>query len=166
MLLSERYMPDQVTQVDFLLEEDGWVAPAVSYTLQRQSQDLDGISDHPVFAAEKIKIGAPRKMSGTTHTTNFRYPALGFGFDLAAKAQLMDTDAPFRSQLYAKFLGRLQLTDHFNIWSRYEQDIHNDLSTDRPPDSPHLPNVRTLVNRYLVEGESGLELLYAEYKKV
>jgi hypothetical protein len=57
------------------------------------------------------------------------------------------------------------LTDHFNIWSRYEQDIHNDFSTDRPPDSPHLPNVRTLVNRYLVEGESGLELLYAEYKK-
>ena len=77
----------------------------------------------------------------------------------------MDPDAPFRSQLYAKFLGRLQLTDHFNIWSRYEQDIHNDFSTDRPPDSPHLPNVRTLVNRYLVEGESGLELLYAEYKK-
>ena len=78
MLLSERYMPDQVTQVDFLLEEDGWVAPAVSYTLQRPSQHLDGISDHRVFAAEKIKIGAPRKMSGTTHTTNFRYPALGF----------------------------------------------------------------------------------------
>jgi hypothetical protein len=165
MLLSERYMPDQVTQVDFLLEEDGWVAPAVSYILQRPSQHLDVISDHPVFAAEKIKIGAPRKMSGTTHTTNFRYPALGFGFDLAAKAQLMDPDAPFRSQLYAKFLGRLQLTDRFNIWSRYEQDIHNDFSTDRPLDSPHLPNVRTLVNRYLVEGESGLELLYAEYKK-
>jgi hypothetical protein len=165
MLLSERYMPDQVTQVDFLLEEDGWVAPTVSYTLQRQSQHLDVISDHRVFAAEKVKIRVPRKMSGTTHTTNFRYPALGFGFDLAAKAQLMDPDAPFRSQLYAKFLGRLQLTDHFNIWSRYEQDIHNDFSTDRPPDSPHLPNVRTLVNRYLVEGESGLELLYAEYKK-
>jgi hypothetical protein len=165
MLLSERYMPNQVTQVDFLLEEGGWVAPTVSYTLQRQSQDLDGINTREVFAADNIKIRSPRKMSRATHNTNFRYPALGFGFDLAGKTQLMDPDAPFRSQLYAKFSGRLQLTDHFNIWSRYEQNIHNDFSTDRPPDSPHLPNVRTLVNRYLVEGSSGLELLYAEYKK-
>jgi hypothetical protein len=85
MLLSERYMPNQVTQVDFLLEEGGWVAPTVSYTLQRQSQDLEGINRREVFAADKIKISAPRKMSRTTHTTNFRYPELGFGFDLAAK---------------------------------------------------------------------------------
>ncbi len=165
MLLSERYMPNQVARVDFLLEEDGWVGPTISYTLQRHSQHDEEINNRGVLAAEKIKILAPRKISRPTHTTNFQYPALGFGFDLAAKTQLMDPDAPFRSQLYAKLSGRLQLTGQFNIWARYEQDIHNDFSTDRQPDSPHLPNVRTLVNRYLVEGESGLELLYAEYKK-
>lgn len=165
MLLSERYMPNQVARVDFLLEEDGWVGPTISYTLQRNSQHNGEIDNRRAFAAEKIKILAPRKISRPTHTTNFQYPALGFGFDLAAKTQLMDPDAPFRSRLYAKLSGRLQLTGHFNIWARYEQDIHSDFSTDRQPDSPHLPNVRTLVNRYLVEGESGLELLYAEYKK-
>ena len=162
MLLSERYMPNQVARVDFLLEEDGWVGPTISYTLQRHSQHDEEINNRGVLAAEKIKILAPRKISRPIHTTNFQYPALGFGFDLAAKTQLMDPDAPFRSQLYAKLSGRLQLTGQFNIWARYEQDIHNDFSTDRQPDSPHLPNVRTLVNRYLVEGESGLELLYAE----
>jgi hypothetical protein len=144
------------------LEEDGWVGPTISYTLQRHSQHDEEINNRGVLAAEKIKILAPRKISRPIHTTNFQYPALGFGFDLAAKTQLMDPDAPFRSQLYAKLSGRLQLTGQFNIWARYEQDIHNDFSTDRQPDSPHLPNVRTLVNRYLVEGESGLELLYAE----
>lgn len=165
MLLSERYMPNQVARVDFLLEEDKWVGPTISYTLQRHLQHDGEINNRGVFATEKIKILAPRKISRPTHTTNFQYPALGFGFDLAAKTQLMDPDAPFRSQLYAKLSGRLQLTGQFNIWARYEQDIHNDFSTDRQPDSPHLPNVRTLVNRYLVEGESGLELLYAKYKK-
>jgi hypothetical protein len=74
----------------------------------------------------------------------------------------MDPDAPFRGQLYAKVSCRLKSTNRFNIWSRCEQDIYNDFPIDRPPDSPHLPNVRTLMNRYLGEGASGLERLYAK----
>jgi hypothetical protein len=158
-------MPDHVGRVDFLLEDDGWVAPTVSYTLQRGSQRENEITSLAAFAAEKIKILQPRQIPRASHATNFQYPALGFGFDLAAKTQLMDPDAPLRGQLYAKLSGRLQLTDHFNVWMRYEQNLYNDFSTERPPDSPHLPNVRTLVNQYLVHGESGIEQFYAEYKK-
>lgn len=165
MRLSERYMPDHITQVDILLEDDGWVGPSVSYALQRKLQYKAIIARGHYSAADKIRILAPREMSDATNSTNYKYPGLGFGFDLAAKTQLMDPDAPLRGQFYAKLSGRLQLSEHFNVWMRYEQNIYNDFSTDRPPDSPHLPNVRTLVNRYLVEGESGIEHLYAEYKK-
>lgn len=165
MLLSERYMPKQITHVDILLEDSGWLAPTIGYTLQRESQHHTARYAPRFLAAEKIKILPPREMPQPTHTTNFQYPALSFGLDLAAKTQLMDPDAPFRSQLYGKFSSRLQLSAHWNIWARYEQNIYNDFSTDRPPDSPHLPNVRTQVNRYLVEGESGLERLYVDYKK-
>jgi hypothetical protein len=164
MSLSERYLPARVSSVDFLLEEDGWVGPTVNYSLQRDSEVAAERAGVVVAASDKIKILAPRTLPDPNRRTDFSYPSLGFGADLAAKVQLMDPDDPARSQVYAKLTGRLQTSDHFNIWLRYEQNIYNDFNTDRPPGSV-LPNVRTLVNRYLVEGESGIEQLYAEYKK-
>ena len=76
----------------------------------------------------------------------------------------MDPDDPARAQLYVKLTGRMQASDHMNIWMRYEQNLYNEFSDSRGSDSPALPNVRTLINRYLVEGESGLEQFYAEYQ--
>ena len=76
----------------------------------------------------------------------------------------MDPDDPARKQVYAKLTGRLQLSNHTNLWMRYEQNLYNDFTTKRGSDS-RLPNVRTQVARYLVDGESGIEQLYAEHKR-
>ena len=76
----------------------------------------------------------------------------------------MDPDDPARKQVYAKLTGRLQLSNRTNLWMRYEQNIYHDFTTNRPPSS-RLPNVRTQVARYLVQGQSGIEQLYLEHKK-
>ena len=76
----------------------------------------------------------------------------------------MDPDDPARKQIFAKLTGRLQLSDHVNLWGRYEQNLYNDFSTARGSNSV-LPNVRTLVNQYLVNGDSGIEQLYIEDKR-
>lgn len=162
VLLSEYLMPEDVSSVDILLEEDGLNGPTINYTLQREAVEVE--SFRGVSAADPIKILAPRVLFEPSNTTDYGRPSLSFGLDLAAKVQLMDPDDPARKQVYAKLTGRLQLSDHWNVWMRYEQNLYNDFSMTRASNS-RLPKVRTDVNRYLVEGASGIEQFYAEYRK-
>ena len=163
MSLSELYMPRYVSNVDLILEENGISGPTVSYRLQRGRPESDA-SQNNGRSGEAITILPPRKITKPTNVTDFGYPSLGFGVDLAAKVQLMDPDDPARKQVYAKLTGRLQLTDHINVWARYEQNVVNDFTTARGSNSV-LPNVRTSVNEYLVNGESGIEQLYIDDKR-
>jgi hypothetical protein len=160
MSLSELYTPRHVSSVDFILQENGFIGPTLNYSLQRDDSSKTDLDD----AFDQIKILAPRRIEKPTNRTDFGYPSLGFGLDLAAKVQLMDPEDPARKQIFAKLTGRLQLSDHVNLWGRYEQNLYNDFSTARGSDSV-LPKVKTLVNQYLVNGASGIEQLYIEDKR-
>ena len=160
MSLSELYTPRHVSSVDLILQENGFIGPTVNYSLQRDDSSKTDLDD----AFDQIKILAPRRIEKPTNRTDFGYPSLGFGLDLAAKVQLMDPDDPARKQIFAKLTGRLQLSDHVNLWGRYEQNLYNDFSTVRGSNSA-MPTVRTLVNQYLVNGASGIEQLYIEDKR-
>lgn len=161
-LLSEVLLPKHVSSVDILLQEEGLVGPTINYELKRNLAPATAAGRQRL--TDDVKVLAPRKLTQPTNRTDYGYPSLGFGVDLAARVQLMDPDDPSRKQVYAKLTGRLQLSDHFSVWMRYEQDIYNDFSTARPSNS-RLPRVRTSINNYLVDGESGIEQLYGEYKK-
>jgi len=165
MSLSEVLMPPEVKEVDILLEEEGLVGPAVNYRLQRDMARRSVKRTSAGRPGDHISLEPPRPLADPSNRTDFRFPSVGIGLDLAAKFQIMDPDNPARGQLYAKLTGRLQLSDHFNVWAQYDQNIYNDFSTARPPGSPVLPNVRTRINSYLVEGESGIEKLFAEYRR-
>jgi hypothetical protein len=164
MSIAERNLPDRVTSLDILLEENGLIGPTVAYRLQRDDYFDSTARLSLRDAYEHIKILEPRKLDKPTNKTSYDYPNYSFGVDLAAKTQLMDPDDPARAQLYVKLTGRMQASDHLNIWMRYEQNLYSEMSDSRGSDSPALPNVRTLINRYLVEGDSGIEQLYAEYQ--
>ena len=161
-VLSELLLPKHVSSVDILLQEEGLVGPTINYEFKRNLAPARATGKQR--SSDYVKVLAPRTLAQPTNMTDYGYPSLGFGVDLAARVQLMDPDDPARKQVYAKLTGRLQLSDHFNVWMRYEQDIYNDFSTARRSNS-RLQKVRTLINNYLVNGESGLEQLYGEYKK-
>jgi len=161
-LLSEYLMPEGVSSIDILLEEEGLNGPTINYTLQREAPNAES-SDRGA-AGDALTILAPRELFEPTNITDYGFPSLAFGIDLGAKVQLMDPDDPARKQVYAKLSGRLQLSDHWNVWMRYEQNLYNDFSAARVSDS-RLARVRTDVNRYLVEGESGIDQLYIEFRK-
>ena len=78
------------------------------------------------FASEGdlIKILEPRQIRQPTNVTNYSYPSLGLGVDIAARVQLMDPEDPAHcKQLFAKLTGRLRLSEHVNLWARYEQNF-------------------------------------------
>lgn len=161
-LLSANLLPATVNGVDLLLEEGGLKGPTISYTLLNGGDIRSAQGDKDILSS--LQILAPRELLNPTNTTDYGYPSVGFGLDLGARVQLMDPDDPARKQIYAKLTTRLQLSNHTNVWLRYEQDLYNDFSLKRGANS-RLPNVRTQVNRYLVDGESGVEQLYVEHKR-
>ena len=171
LLLAETHLPTRVSSLDVLLRENGYIAPTLEYRLRRINADtrqLNGLSFSSRSAAEevasRIRVLEGRSASNPSNATNYGYPKLDFGADLATRVQLMDPDAPLAGQIYAKLSARASLADNVDIWAVYGQDIYNDFSTDRVSNS-RIQRVRSDVNRYLVEGQSGLDQLYVEYRK-
>ena len=171
LLLAEIHLPARVSSLDLLLRENGYIAPTLEYRLKRLTSDsrqLNGLGNRSRSAAEegasRIHILEGRTIVKPSNTTDYGYPKLNFGADLATRVQLMDPDAPLRGQIYAKLSARASLTDNLDVWGVYAQDIYNDFTTDRVSNS-RIQRVRSDINRYLTEGQSGIDQLYVEYHK-
>ena len=75
----------------------------------------------------------------------------------------MDPEDPARKQIYLKLSGRLQLNENLDLWGRFSQDIYNDFSDSRESNSL-IRKVRSDINKYLTQGESGVDQLFLEYR--
>ena len=169
--LAEAHLPARVSSLDVLLRENGYIAPTLEYRLKRFTSDagqLNKLSDRSRSLAEesssRLHILEGRTDPKPSNATNYGFPKVNFGGDLATRVQLMDPDAPLAGQIYAKLSARASLANNLDIWAVYGQDIYNEFSTDRVSNS-RIQRVRSDVNRYLVEGQSGLDQLYVEYRK-
>lgn len=165
LTLSEIHLPEQFNQVDLLLREGELRAPTVTYV--RKPRGQGGILSRQqaqILKPKGIKIQPPRELVRPTHKTNFGYPKLALGADIAMRVQLMDPNEPLKHQLYVKGTARLALTDTNNVWSSFSVDLSNDFNTRRPSDSV-LPRVRSEINRYLTDGKTGIDTLYFEHKR-
>ena len=169
--LAEVHFPARVSTLDVLLRENGYTAPTLGYRLKRTTTDLRQLNNLSGRSRSLAEESSPRLhiLEGRfdpkpSNATDYGYPKVSFGADLATRMQLMDPDAPLAGQIYAKLSARVSLADNLDIWAGYGQDIYNDFSTDRVSNS-RIQKVRSDVNRYLVEGQSGLDQLYVEYRK-
>ena len=99
MSLSEVLMPPRVKEVDILLEEEGLVGPAVNYRLQRDMARRSVKRTSAGRPGDHITLEPPRPLTDPSNLTDFRFPSMGIGLDLAAKFQIMDPDNPARGQL-------------------------------------------------------------------
>ena len=169
--LAEAHLPARVSSLDITLRENGYIGPTLEYRLNRITADPSSNfltkpriinSGNTEVDTSRINILEGRTPATPSNKTNYGYPKVTFGADLATRVQLMDPDAPLRGQVYAKLSARASLAANLDVWSVYAQDIYNDFSTDRESNS-RIQRVRSDVNRYLTEGQSGIEQLYAEY---
>ena len=163
--LSEVHLPHQFNQIDVLLREGEFFAPTVSYIRKPQGQSkLQFELPNGGFKGQELKVLPPRKLLRPSHKTDFGYPKLAVGADLAIRVQLMDPDEPAKHQLYVKATARLALSDVTNIWSAYSLNVSNDFNTSRASDSV-LPRVRSEISQYLTQGKTGIDTLFFEHKR-
>ena len=164
--LTEIHLPPEFKAIRVQTIDDNMNGDAVS--LLRSGDAL--VTSQPNqsralnYQDKLISILPGSKQSRPAHRTDFGYPKLALGADLALRVQLMDPNEPLKHQLYVKGTGRLALSEALNIWSAVTINVSNDFNTKRPSDSV-LPRVRSEINQYLTEGENGIDSLFAEYRQ-
>ena len=167
-LLTEIHLPDDLKSITVETLEDNLMGGAVRYQRvnveKRRSGTATPLRSNQEFKAAAIEILPGSKPLRPTHRTDFGYPKLALGADLALRIQLMDPNEPLKHQLYVQGTGRLALSEALNIWSAVTLDVSNDFNTKRPSDSV-LPRVRSEVNQYLTRGENGIDSLFIEHRQ-
>ena len=163
LLLTELHLPKSYHYVNLLVSEQELPAATVRY----QRQIANDLSSEMAGQTRngRISILPPSRASRPSYQTDFGYPHLRLGADLSMRVQLMDPNEPLKHQLYIRGTGGLELARNLNLWSSYTLDLTNDFNTKRPSDSV-LPRVRSEINRYLTEGENGIDSFYLEYKEL
>lgn len=165
--IAEVHLPRKIKSVEVALREEDHLASTVRYERQ-QASDAKSKIRTPLRGqytgrSEALEILPNKRIGSPSNLTAYQYPFVNFGADLSTRMQLMDPDAPLAKQLYAKLSARFSIAPHLNLWGVYGQDIYNDFTTDRASNSL-IQKVRSDVNRYLTEGESGLDQLFLEYR--
>ena len=165
--IAEVHLPRQIKAVEVALREDDHLASTVRYKRQQGSGEKSKIrTPHRgqyEDRSDALQILPNKRIESPSNLTAYQYPFVYFGADLSTRIQLMDPDAPLAKQLYAKLSARVSIVPHLNLWGIYGQDIYNDFTTDRASNS-RIQKVRSDVNRYLTEGESGVDQLFLEYR--
>ena len=166
--LTEIHLPREFSNVSVQTSDDNLLGNTLRYQRKTaRSQPIQSRVRPSQYEKERISsidILPGAHLKRPTYQTDFDYPKLALGADLALRVQLMDPNEPLKHQLYVKGTGRLALSDSLNLWSAVTVDVSNDFNTRRPSDSV-LPRVRSEINRYLTEGETGVDTFYLSWQK-
>ena len=109
-----------------------------------------------------LTIVTPEKITKPDKATLFQLPYLRFSGDFGLRYSLFDPIAPLKTQLNFNLGAKLQLPDGWTISSNYIFDIVNNFDRSVRTSNSVLPHVRSDINRYQQEGESGIDVLYVE----
>ncbi len=76
---------------------------------------------------------------------------------------MFDPDEPLKHQVFLKIDTIANISQNWNLVGSFAVDINHNFDLKRAANSV-LPHVRTDINKYLVNGSSGVESLYLEKK--
>ena len=154
--LADLHLPATVETLHMIAEDGGHRAATV--IVPRPS----------VSGTQRDVIGRSRVISGRTlvtpqHRTGFATGQVVSNISLNQRLQLFDPDDPARYQIYASIGSEYVLNNHWAIRAQVAVDLDNNFGDSRRKRSDSkLPNVRTGIVNYLIEGATGLESLIVE----
>lgn len=156
-VLGDLHLPPSVRTFRFVLEEAGHRV----HTVQTSRPSSAFGRDSRLFERQ-IKILPGRSLDRVLHKTDFVQSRVIFDINLATRFQLFDPDDPMRYQLFSNVGIALVLPHQWAIRGAYAVNITNNFDDSTRQSDSVLPHVRSDVVRYLQQGDSGLDSLYAE----
>ena len=154
--IGEIHFPSDINKINIIYNENN--LKIMNIKIQRSAYKDDLIVPNnirSVIFSESHDINEP------TNYTVFEKLNTSINMNISSRFQLFDPDKPIKYQLYAKINTSTYLSEEWNLFGSFAIDIDNNFDQLRPPNSD-LPHVRTDINKYLTEGDSGIESLYVE----
>ncbi len=158
LTLTQIHIPKEINNIDLIINEGGLRVMTIGY--RRINADNDFIAEN---SYNSIEVKPSDNIDNPTNITKFIVPNLNISANLAAKFQFFDPDKPAKHQVYLRIASVASITQTWDLIGVYAVDVNNNFDLNRPPGSV-LEHVRTDVNKYLVNGSSGIESLYLEKK--
>lgn len=156
-VLADLHLPAKVKSLRFVIEEEGHQV----YTLPVRRPSATSYAAVPEFRRE-VKLLPVDDAEKAQYRTGFVQNKIFIDANLSTKLQLFDPNDPARYQLYGKLGASLILPNDWSVRGTYGIDITNTFGdNDRESDSI-LPRVRSDIVKYLNEGSTGLDSLFAE----
>ncbi len=155
--LSQIHLPYQIRNIDLILNENGYKAILVNY--KRRNSNNFVISDYN----NQLKLSPLYNIKNPNYVTKRAVPYLNIDANIASRFQFFDPDEPLKHQVFLRILTIANISQDWSLIGSFAIDIDNNFDLNRASGSK-LENVRTDINKYLVEGASGLESLYLEKK--
>ena len=163
MTLVNLHAPKSVLSADLSLKEDDFNAATFRY-FRRGIEATNATVSSERKVPQAWSVLPFKQLANPTNRTDFGLPSITLGADLAMRFQLMDPDEPLKHQLYLKGTGQFEITQATSVWFTSSIDLTNNFNTRRPSDSV-LPKVRSELNKYLTEGETGIDNFYIENRR-
>jgi hypothetical protein len=156
--LADLHLPSHVTTFRFIVEELGHRVQ----TIQMRRPSL-GFGKSTELLERQISVLPPRSLGIPQRRTGFEEYKVFFDLGLSTRFQFFDPDDPARYQLYVPVGINLLLPKSWLIRGVYDFDItHNFDESRRRNSGSALPQVRSDIVKYLIEGDEGLDALYLE----
>jgi hypothetical protein len=154
--LADLHLPATVETLYMIAEDGGHRAATV--IVPRPS--FNG-SQRDVIARSRVVSG--RTLYQPDSKTGFATGQVVSSVGLNQRLQLFDPDDPARYQVYASIGSEYVLNNHWSVRAQMAVDLENNFGDSRRRRSDsELPNVRTGIVNYLIEGATGLESLIVE----
>jgi len=158
--LADLHLPPSVKQLYFIVEDGGHRVTKLS--VPRPSA-VSHVSDTALV--QRIRQLPPSDITGAANRTDFTTGKVNFTADINNRVQLFDPDDPLRYQVYLDIGAEYALTNHWAIRAQYGVNLVNNFDESRRQESDSvLPKVRSDVVKYLIQGESGLDMLTLEVR--
>ncbi|MCS5588180.1 MAG: YjbH domain-containing protein [Porticoccaceae bacterium] len=156
--LADLHLPSTVNAFNIVIEEEGHRLHSIGLRRPSLAYGQSG-----QLVEREIRVEPIKPLNFVQHRTDFVQKKVFFDVNLSNRLQLFDPDDPARYQLYTKVGLSLALPKSWLLTGAYGFDITNNFNESNRIDSGSvLPRVRSDVVKYLTDGDTGLDSLYAE----
>ncbi len=154
--LSRIHISSSAKKIELILNQDGHRVIMVSYkttdSFGAQYSDID---------MKKIVISPPYELQDPLSRTIFSVPYTNFNANVSSQFQLFDPGEPIKYQMFLKINSITNISQRWNLIGSYALDLKNNFDTKNMSSSKLSP-VRTEIDKYLVDGSSGIDSFYLE----
>ena len=155
------HLPANVTRVTLVLKEASLYPVSITY-LRSSMDNRDYQRENPDAALRQVDYLPGRRIEGPQFAPEKEGPALDLDFGISTRFGFFDPDVPLTYQVFAAVRADATLIAGWGLTAQYRQNLSNNFDDVERVSNSALPPVRSDIEEYLRQGDSGIDYLYLQ----